>query len=607
MTMRLKKTSIIFSAALGAAAVGLLGATWIYRVELIWIPRYWSEVQKFRSLRDRYPRCVLEKTGPEGLDALELAASRLIRLQRPGFTGGRGFVFKPLRTHEGKTAWAASFFELAVPFDNASEENEPITHFFCDCIEQNFLVLDSRGRLLDGPFKLLVHTDSHGEPEPYQIDTLPEENCDLLRVPVLTHCFQCSRITEWDEFSVDRAGLVHRGLSSRDALTAPTCSQREERDLAIDRDRFLRWLESDQRGDLYRALNLLERRVDEFLPLARPLLHHADPRLRARALAVLGRDPRLKADAIALLKDPAPRVRFAAIHAASGCQGWEEAVLALIDDPDYLVVLAADRELVSSRRAAFSEEAVLRLLEKRDPSAAFQSYCRFATVRVAGAIIERLEENAWQGQHNLTAELDAHFGPAALRPFVKRMISLYREHELRGSLDVNLASSLARLDDAEGDAALLATLSRHGFDDETFSNAVLGAWAGRDTPPENRSVVLFLRRLLECVGPKNAAPQGDCHIKAALLLFRYDPQSSLDSLLPRLKGEAGLLDKWVDDAEHLSEAALAVLQRLAVEDPQKYEEKVNGALKRWWLRELDPPKNCFLYGEPEPSHRQAEE
>jgi hypothetical protein len=176
------------------------------------------------------------------------------------------------------------------------------------------------------------------------------------------------------EYSVDQRGFIPEGWVAADEIETPYVASvllPHDRlppleDRAVDA-----LLASSRPGDLFGALALVEEsggvRPPGGAQLGPELVRHPDSEVRARAVAVIGRQHLAALPALA--SDPSHRVRMAAlvVLAASGSENRAtEYALALPRGADRAVALAACDYLSSIEDLDLARRAFLRLVEARD-------------------------------------------------------------------------------------------------------------------------------------------------------------------------------------------------------------------------------------------------
>jgi hypothetical protein len=539
VTVRRRLLPRLVVLALAAAAAALAGWAWHRRVDLFQVPALWRTVRRLET--DRSAFLAVEN---RGLSRFDVALSRLIRLQRPGFLGGKEFRLIPLRGRDvGKVVVAVydpldEDFEVPVGKDEVPE----VVVYFCNCDFLTALALDASGRVLGEPLGIEVWGSS---PERYNVVSRPSEVHDVLRIATRVDCHACRDTSSWFpaparlEVSVDSDGLAVHGLVASDDLAAPLCPRRMDRPGAPGPDAAAALVSARTPGDIHRALNLIERGDASLAFLAEALLSDPDPLVRARAAILTARDPVLAGAAFGLLGDPEPRVRHAAILAARRAPGWEEQLLPLLSDPHPLVARCALFELAHSHDPRIAGPSLLDLLRRKERRAAHLiPYCRLAVPEFAEAIVTALGDDETYGslRWNLAAGLGTAFDADGLRPHVARLIELH-DAEVRAGEGFNaFTGCLAMADDPRADAALLAVIEAARPDDGVLRGHVLDAIIERWTPIRAPRAGEVLQGLLEMDAPGWDAFH--CRLEAALVLLASRDPRGLEWLLANVEPDA---------------------------------------------------------------------
>jgi len=258
-----------------------------------------------------------------------------------------------------------------------------------------------------------------------------------------------------------------------------------------------------------------------------------------------------------LLEDPEPLVRASALvgvrllRKPENLQKCESAVLALLADPVPRVRTAA---IWSAMRIATeaAQAQVRAALGSTDETMRFSAACALAEVRNAAALPELLA--ALRDDHRRQEAISALMAlgdPAA----VAELGTLFEQESL-GEFDrTQAAAALARFGDARGKAHLVSRI-----ESEWDDRPIAAEWAGRLDVQE---AVPALSELAEAEGePARGA--------AMRALGRLKAPGAEERLL-RVGGDAGVAeDLRMDAAEGLAElgttAALELLRRLAAEE-----------------------------------------
>jgi hypothetical protein len=452
--------------ALGIAAAGLIGCAWLHRVELFEVPLLASGVRSLAILRLSQPDDpAFQSSLHWGLSPFDFDVSSLIRLQRPGFLGGRDFSLTLIRSRDGRPTFIASYEALSVSFD---EEPDPDAEYpevvvFCPVVLRHVLALDASGKVRGDPILLHREQGDGGDPVPPRV-LRAAGGFDLLRFPA--HCSGvclaggAQGSLEY-ELSADDSGLVSHGLVVFGDLQAPPESARP---LPLDRERLVALLDSARPADLHRALTLLEGSDGREMHLIEHLLDHAHPALRARAAGVLAQDPSLARLAFPLLSDPSPRVRFAALHAARSADGWERAIDPVTIDGRPEIARAARCALSRSEDPAMAGAATLHLVLRREEWVLSWPWEPFATARLAEAVLDWIEAvSLEEAPSSLCFNLRYFFQAEALRPLFSRVLNLFQAGDPEHPSRRELALALYKADERRAEEALLDALGPQGM------------------------------------------------------------------------------------------------------------------------------------------------
>ena len=109
----------LLSTVIGAGAVACcMALAWRHRVELFFIPHLWRQVRELAAMREAQPEHpAFAPTEAHGLSPFDRLLSRLIRLQRPAFRGGKSFHLVPIGEGSTPHAWITYYEPSIVPFD----------------------------------------------------------------------------------------------------------------------------------------------------------------------------------------------------------------------------------------------------------------------------------------------------------------------------------------------------------------------------------------------------------------------------------------------------------------------------------------------------------
>ncbi len=420
----------------GTAAATVFAAAavlWTFRVDLFEIPAAWKtalELQPFRGIDGRFER----------------AMDRLLTLQRPGYRGGSLYGLDKVKGIDGNTYYFLACFndsrkDALLPRRSTRKEYRSI-----------HLILDRRGRLVDSLLPVFDGYEDWDRQEEWKgrdrwVITRRDSKWRGQRSN--SEGFGAS-ISESEAFSIDDHGWVPEGMVLG-TLFGPPVSELPEKTEEIARPLVQTLLASPRKGDLFRALYLLEKAMPASTADVQPLLSHGDPEIRARAIAVFTADRTKASEAIRFLQDPDARVRVTAAHAVQGAPGWTEAVGKLTEDPDRDVRLAVHRILCDSPQTEVAQASFLELVRARIGDAAHLSASRLGTAASAKEYLDWMEEvlkKGWSEKDGVfdMPEVLAGFPPEALRPLADRiLVLLYGEQKIEG-LKHGLRKVLAKID-----------------------------------------------------------------------------------------------------------------------------------------------------------------
>src|SRR5262245_44684125 len=101
---------VVVVSLLGLGAALCAALAWYHRVELFIIPHLWRQVREMAELRERQPgHPALAPTENRGLSPLDVAFSRLVRFQDPGFPGAKGVQLLSMQSEEGRQVCAVRY------------------------------------------------------------------------------------------------------------------------------------------------------------------------------------------------------------------------------------------------------------------------------------------------------------------------------------------------------------------------------------------------------------------------------------------------------------------------------------------------------------------
>jgi hypothetical protein len=503
--------------ALGLSAVLLIG----YRVELFVLPARLEEVLRLQALREG---AIGPEEAGQAVQGLESAATELIRLQRPDFAGGHAFRIEEMRTLEGKQAFLITYFSF-----------EPSPWGWI----RRFHVVDSRGRIFGDDFPDAIYHGNSGY---------------CLKANVLPGSSDILLIKEWPEysFSVDREGIVPRGAVPDSTWSAMSEVPRLSRGSTLsmrrwfemlgpppaDAGRIERWLESPHLGDLFRALHGIERLGPKASRLARPLLGHPDPEIRARAVAVLGNDESLWRDILPLASDPSPFVSATAR-------------LALLRAPDITAARGAFIDSLRSNRSIYILDEV--------PF----DFPRLLSQEVCEAILD------WGKDQSYLPDTFLKVAAADLRPLLP-----WIEEQLSKRRSYLVVHWAVLCEDPRLDGRLVEMLEEGRLDESGGSTyVILSALLDRPSPIAGEAAVEAVRRCSETDDSDDGASL------AFLVLLHWKVPGTVEKLLAKLREPD---NDWLRERiwdEHPFPEMVPVLEVLAEEEPDRFRVRADALIE----------------------------
>jgi hypothetical protein len=538
---RLSTSLLTVFCGLAVLAVGGLG--WAHRHDLKRRLLWW-EVRRLEAFRAREPEApAFQPTENRGLSPFEVAFSRLVKLQKPGFLGGTDVLLFPLRGRHGKTTFAAVYEPMRYDFESPKEKGEEIIGYFCNCRWLRILLLDGGGTLLGDSLGVQVWGQNYVNGKPWieegPIRAVSRGSYDVLQLLSDWGCGACYdplQIQPWREFSVDAAGLVDQGLVATDVPGAPVCVPPSEEAARLPSFELGELLGSCGAVDAHRVLTDVEQGDAEDAMLVEPLLHHEEPLVRARAAVIASRVPGLREQVLSLLDDPDPGVRAGAIIATRNFPGWEDSLLPLTRDPDEALARRARLELSHSHDPGYARPAILGLVRDRNRAAMFRLHRSVANGELADALLDWLSEPVWLNvvRWEIGSKLRDAYSREDLLERIDRLIKLYAMFSLENEGGA-LYEVLARLDDPRADAALIAELERP---DSSSVSSIVSVFYDRGTPVRAAAARKVLAGLLEENSPCDWA---SCKVEAAILLAELGWVGGLRWLIENREREEGEL------------------------------------------------------------------
>jgi hypothetical protein len=557
----------LIAGGLGIAAAAVAGfLLYANRLELFVLPARWGRILELEE------RTRGRTYGDPTRRQLSAALEAFLELQGVRFPSGENgsLSVERIRTHEGDVGWLLVRTAELI----------------------RFLRLDSRGRPVGDA---LPAAKAFGT-EPWQGHDRVHEDAypyDIVRVNGGEAC---------SDHSVDRRGVLQRGLVLHGLwamyylegplpIEVPVSSgvSREVRHWLLadsrplaDPEAIRKLLASPREPDRFRALYEIERLGAKGASLARSLLAHEDPDVRARAAAVLGNDPALGGELAPLLRDPSERVKRAALFALLNASDATLARSALLD------LIGKGLSVLYSDQIDFDVD-------------------RLMSPEVVKAVL------AWsQGEDAVPLEYLERFLTVIrqdhLRPVVPELVRHFEEVQAKAAsrgeagrpLDETLRVLvwlLARADTAECDSLLGEALSRASLQNVIDPRNILEALLERRTPLRSVDPSRVLEKLPDSLwreslllqvwwGVPGALERLSGRIRTApdrewLDASTLHPLSSAQGPEDYLFGPLQLNLGGSDDLwrRHTPAALLPLLIDLAGLDPEAYLDFVAGVLR----------------------------
>jgi hypothetical protein len=488
-------------------------------------------------------RCLEARLHPQGSRSesvhkeLGRAVENLIRLQRPEF---EGIVcgLEPIRTHEGRAAYLASYRGRKPPF--------LLDYEGALCRGLSFIAIDRRGRIFGEAFEVPPWDNAMEVSQMYGKAAAPESEPEVLQVCSDAHY----------SLSVDARGIVPRGARPNvnftgrfgDPMQIHVSSGGSEvvriwlaslSPSSAHPERIQLWLSSPHTADRFRALHEIERLGPKASRLAIRLLGHPDPELRACAAAVVANDLSLWREILPLVSDASSLVSLTARCALLRGPDIETARKTLADllrmNPDYFEILEFDEHRLLSHEAA-------------------------------GALLDALGSNEsddlWRFWNGVRAE--------HLQPVKSRLVDLWSTGPTHA-----LAVWLVRVDDPGLDRLLEKEIQAEPEDPDDFftarnrvAEAILGELVHRPRPLEGEKGLAAVRLYAKNVSSLNAH----------LVLARWKEPGAVEALLEKLREPE---NDWLFQPvweRSLPSDLVEGLTALAKENPERYADRVREIL-----------------------------
>lgn len=549
-----------------AAAVGAAVLLYGFRLELFVLP--WK-LRRILELKQQVSE-LNEMNAGDRSDQQEVLRSRIekelrraleeiILAQRPDFGLIRWPDIVDVKTHEGVTAYVLLYWGEEQGLELKTESYLAGKHL---------MALDSRGRIF---------------------------GCDFLAPPWPgAICFgQGSWKTDRElvdhdviavagdvgyGFSVDSSGIVPRGAVAQFAFGGPPDLRAGRLSTGTSQE-LRRWLRtyhsnlaglsaiesllaSPRIGDIFRALHEIEKIGSTASHLARPLLQHPDPELRARAASVLGNNERLHAGLVPLLEDPSTLVQTSAR-------------LALLNATD-----------VAMARGAF-----LDLLRGQYDGLGYLDFDfdRLRSPDVAAALLQEIKKHGHADEPFWSA-----LRTEDLRPLVPQFEELWGSRAPRrfdrGTAALEIIPSMVRLEDPRLDRLLLDLMKAtiDDSDEDWFTPdpvvEICKPLLRRESPLHGGDALQILVRRAD------SAVSASRGIATHLVLIHWKLPEAREKFLSRLRRTDAIEGdwlRWVADFRHypVATALLPDLRELAAADPTSNSEPLRRLDE--WVKESD--------------------
>ena len=311
-------------------------------------------------------------------------------------------------------------------------------------------------------------------------------------------------------------------------------------------DQIRNLLDSWYTGNLFRALYEIERNGPGASCMARPLLSHPDPDLRARAAAVLGNDETLWADLVPLVSDPAPQVRMATRFA-----------------------LLRSTDVETARRA------FLDLLRERNDYLEYADFDqqRLLSTEAAEVLLDQLVETGYAPERFCRA-----MRAEDLRPLVPRLKAVWSGPKFKTNEKV-AALWFVRLSEPTLDQLLVEAIAAECPEDEgsivvgRLADEILLALLDRPAPLAAPDAIATVLRSAQ------TAVRAERGLSAHAVLLHWKVPGAVEKFLARL-GEVN--NHWLADWRGpLPRGLVPLLETVAAREPTRFAELVKELIRPW--------------------------
>ena len=545
------------SISIAAVVLVVAVATWLWvdRMRLFVCPAHWRTIERLIALECDWAE---EPKNEHGLNLLDYEVSCLLRAQRPAFPGAQRVTVTPLRI-SGATRFLLQYERLRIAYDEASEDRPEV--YPTDYV---FDVVDGGGRLMDA--------EAFDPPVGHEtgVSLIPAPEDPAVDVVEVHGCGGIYR------FSVDENGFVPRGSRGSDfrsptsnVLRPVVASRRTQLDKTTD-PRLSTWLNSTQTGELFRALDAMERSEENVSRLAVPLLTHEIPSLRAYAAVVCARGPGTVGNLLALLDDPEPMVRCTVVHALPELPAVTEHLKKAAADPHPAVAGAASRRLYQTGDPETARVALRALL--RAGHTQYLNLERLAepdsrTLETLDAVLSWYRHAP---ESDMSPLLEVKDYPAEVfKQRIPALTELFGKIQTRDLGEISsLAEILVRVDDTRADVAILDAL-RDPVRRELVAETALWQLLQRGTPLSGDAA--RITAMLEEIASSSTV-EIETAALADLLLMRRGAPDSVTRFVSRLRGRSDppLFDVHaIRPWRYVQSEAVRGLARAALEDARQ--------------------------------------
>jgi hypothetical protein len=490
---------------------------WTNRVQLFVIPAAWKEVLRLEPGKD-----------------LDRALARLIALQDKAYRPGHEYHLEKVRARGGRTMYFLCWGNDPQAMKQVLQRDGTLHD---QHLEQIHLLLDERGRIVESELPVF---EGHVGGWRHSIVRNESIDHDELRTD---DCFGCGYPKK---FSFDDLGFVPEGTIRTGNLEVPVCEW-PNRPPEPDRERISRYLHSPRKGDVHRALTLIENSLPKSADLIRPLLSNPDREIRARAVALMTAAVEMADDIVPFLSDKDPIIRLTAAEAIHGKKGWVQQIRKLTDDPDRDVALGAHQLLCEARNLEIARSSFLHLVELDAVDWGFDLR-RMATAALSEPMVLMLERQTAhreiEGSGILPGltKIAEEYPPELLQPFTARLVNLYRQMEKQEmeSPAQALAGIIARIDDPVAEAFIEKLLSLPVTDQFEAPDWLLNPLLERSAPCRSAKIIQVLEGLPESI--QNPGP---------MILAKWKVPGACERLLRQAKEDGGLSSTfwhWAPDS-----------------------------------------------------------